>query len=433
MRKISILAIIFVIVGALGYLVVLNNHHVSIYLAQNQSLQFSLWVLVIAVFGAGFLISELRQFLFHPQRLVQRTKTAYKEFQDARWDNRFKAFLQACVEYNFHDIQHLYQALHRMGHVPLYLRAQRLKLRRYQWGGHQVLQAFYELDQQFPNNLTVLLPYLDLALERQEWPLVVYLSERIHHLSHQHPQAMEGLMRYFIATEDWLQVVKYEAILLQQFGQSALAERLLPLHEKHLLLLLQEKPALWDENLLKHLPQRQSFLHYHRLPLALSEAAKLQESQQYLAAAHGLLKAYDKMGAPALLDQFYEVCLKSGQHPKIVALLVEFTRAEPYSPLVKIVLARIYADQGDLSKAEEILTLLSLENSPKPLTYYVLMYQIMESKPESLRPIEIFKKLHEPKQLLANLYQCKQCQVTGTWRPLCPTCGQLYSFESRLI
>ena len=55
----------------MGYFAMQNSHSVSLNFFGNFSIQLSVWMVLAGSFVAGWVITEIWQFISHPQRFVQ--------------------------------------------------------------------------------------------------------------------------------------------------------------------------------------------------------------------------------------------------------------------------------------------------------------------------------------------------------------------------
>ena len=71
MKRLLLVAITMFLLGSMGYFATQNSHNVSLNLFGNFSIQLSVWMVIAVSFVSGWVVTELWQFISHPQRFVQ--------------------------------------------------------------------------------------------------------------------------------------------------------------------------------------------------------------------------------------------------------------------------------------------------------------------------------------------------------------------------
>lgn len=427
MRRLFVVAGILIFLSVIFYFMYLNNHKVYVALFGAFSIQLSLWLLIFATFFLGFFLSWFYQLIFHPSRIVQRTKNALVKYQTHRQDQRNLQFFDAVLRRDFKALQSSFNKLQRTGTLPLYATIQYLKQQRFQKSSADLLEAYQQLKQQFPNNLQVLLAYQSLAMEKKEWALVELLSQEILQAEANHPSGVEGLRQVYLHRQEWDSCVRAEIKLLKRFPHSVVAETLLAEHEAHLLKALQENPKLLQEVKLNHLPSPSSFKEFHQVALVLAEAKQFSQQGQHLKAAHLLKRTYEKTAAPVLLDELERIFFETGQNEKVLQLLEALGQSSANTLFVHLVFARIHYQNNQLEQAKTFLKQVA-HHKRLPLLFHALTYLIALQEQEPAPQIEAAQALIPLEKLLERLYTCTQCGEDGNWEPICPRCHKTYSY-----
>lgn len=428
MRRLFMLIGILIIICIFGYFIYLNNHKVHLGLFGAFSLQISLWIIIFTTFLVGFFLSWFYQLVFHPGRIVQRTKQAFIQYQHNRQEQRHQHFFDAVLRRDFKAIRSSFKKLKRTSTLPLYVTLQYLKQQRYQKSSADLLEAYQALKQQFPNNLQVLLAYQKLAIEKQEWGVVELLSEEILQLERDHPSGLEGMRDVYQHRQEWEKCVRQEIKLLTRFPQSMLAEKLFPQHEAHLLKGLQNNPKLIQETNLNYLPSKSSFQAFHQVSLILGEARQLCQIGQNYKAAHLLKRNYEKTAAPVLLDELEAIFHQTGRSEKVLKLFEELRQSSSNTIFVDLIYARIHYRNHQLDPAKRFLNDLSARQKHLPLLFHILNYLIALAEQNQEKQLEAAQTLIQADRLLDHLYSCTQCGASGNWQPICHRCQQTYSY-----
>ncbi|GIT73188.1 MAG: hypothetical protein Ct9H300mP28_30020 [Pseudomonadota bacterium] len=66
----------------MGYFAMQNSHSVTLNLFGNFSIQLSVWMVLAGSFVAGWVITEIWQFISHPQRFVQSFFGKFSRYKD---------------------------------------------------------------------------------------------------------------------------------------------------------------------------------------------------------------------------------------------------------------------------------------------------------------------------------------------------------------
>jgi len=82
MKRLLLIAITLLLLGSMGYFATQNSHNVSLNLFGNFSIQLSVWMVIAGSFVAGWAVTELWQFISHPQRFVQSFLGKFSQYRD---------------------------------------------------------------------------------------------------------------------------------------------------------------------------------------------------------------------------------------------------------------------------------------------------------------------------------------------------------------
>ena len=80
MKRLLLIAITLLLLGSVGYFATQNSHNVSLNMYGNYSIKVSAWMVIIGSFLAGWAVTEIWQFISHPQRFVQSFLGKYSKF-----------------------------------------------------------------------------------------------------------------------------------------------------------------------------------------------------------------------------------------------------------------------------------------------------------------------------------------------------------------
>ena len=125
------LILLILIISVIGYFAVLNSHDVSVRFYGAFTLQIAAWALILGSLGVGFMISEARLTLTHPEGWIQRIRRGLWKKRDTRQRQRFELFQKACLEGDLWTMEKQYQILRNDPDMPPYLQAQYLQQLRY--------------------------------------------------------------------------------------------------------------------------------------------------------------------------------------------------------------------------------------------------------------------------------------------------------------
>jgi hypothetical protein len=164
MKRLLLIAITLLLLGSMGYFATQNSHNVSLNLFGNFSIQLSVWMVIAGSFVAGWAVTELWQFISHPQRFVQSFLGKFSQYRDNKklqltqnFENAFLLRDPKQVRKNFNKLDN--------DKTPLSIRMQYLEQLRYENSAEELLLKYADLRAKYQGNLQVLLPYLKLSVE----------------------------------------------------------------------------------------------------------------------------------------------------------------------------------------------------------------------------------------------------------------------------
>ena len=82
MKRLILIAFALLLLGSMGYFAMQNSHSVTLNLFGNFSIQLSVWMVLAGSFVAGWVITEIWQFISHPQRFVQSFFGKFSRYKD---------------------------------------------------------------------------------------------------------------------------------------------------------------------------------------------------------------------------------------------------------------------------------------------------------------------------------------------------------------
>ena len=246
MKRLILIALALILLGSMGYFAMQNSHSVSLNLFGNFSIQLSVWMVLAGSFVAGWVITEIWQFISHPQRFVQSFLGKFSRYKDNKKLQLTQEFEEALLLRNPKQVRKNFNKLENQ-ETPLAIRVQYLELLRYEKNAEEMINSFTELRNKFQSNLQVLLPYLKLACELSEWDLAERLSHEILMINPGHPDALAGLRQVHIVRQNWVACIEQEKELLNNYSGSLITYNVLKEHEDHL-----QKAILQDPKTIKN-------------------------------------------------------------------------------------------------------------------------------------------------------------------------------------
>ena len=352
MRRILGFSLLAVLLAAFGYFSTINNQKVEVQLYGPFSVQVSLWVLVLGTLVLGWLLTEIYLMIRHPDRWFTRLRGGWQARRDAKWQQRLDEFESAYLR---HDLDAARKAFKRIqgDDPPLSVRLQSLALQRYALGGDALKEEYAKLREQHPQNLKVLLPYLRVALDWEDWDLAGQLGREIERLEPGHPAAAEGIRRVALEHGEWMVCLEQERALMERFPQSVVVENLTEAHLAHLRQAFRTMPKRLENWKLNYLPKRDKALQ--GLFEIFGEAAKLHGAGESYQAAKRLKKGFEKTGAPELLEELEHLYHASGASEAILELIGELYGSKYRTPLLRLIYAKLLYQNGRYGDAAQVL------------------------------------------------------------------------------
>jgi len=358
MKRLLLIAITLLLLGSMGYFATQNSHNVSLNLFGNFSIQLSVWMVIAGSFVAGWAVTELWQFISHPQRFVQSFLGKFSQYRDNKklqltqnFENAFLLRDPKQVRKNFNKLDN--------DKTPLSIRMQYLEQLRYENSAEELLLKYADLRAKYQGNLQVLLPYLKLSVELSEWDLVERLSHETLRITPGHPDALEALRQFHIARQDWVACIEQERDLLKKYSGSLMTKDLAQEHEEHLQKALRQDPKSLKNWSFRYLPQKRDRKN-DKPHEAVGEAAQFQKSGMFLDAARVLKDAYESTASPELLGTLENVYQESGADEQILEMIGVLHNSRQRSIPASLLFAKLLYQNERIDDAAKILSEVNL-------------------------------------------------------------------------
>ncbi|RTZ78107.1 MAG: hypothetical protein DSY97_08430, partial [SAR324 cluster bacterium] len=189
MKRLILIAVVLLLLGSMGYFATQNSHNVSLNFFGNFSIQLSVWMVIAGSFVAGWAVTEIWQFISHPQRFVQSFLGKFSRYKDNKKRKITQNFEEASLLRDPKQVRKSYNKLLNQ-ETSLSIRVQYIEQLRYEKSAEELLKKYAELRTKFQGNLQLLLPYMKLACEVSEWDLAERLSHEILRITPDHPDAL---------------------------------------------------------------------------------------------------------------------------------------------------------------------------------------------------------------------------------------------------
>ena len=213
MKRLLLIAITLLLLGSMGYFATQNSHNVSLNLFGNFSIQLSVWMVIVGSFVAGWAVTELWQFISHPQRFVQSFLGKFSQYRDNKKLQLTQNFENASLLRDPKQVRKNFNKLDNdKTHCPYacsILNSCVMKTVRKNCCLNMRI---------FVLNIRVIYRFitvLKLSVELSEWDQVERLSHEILRITPGHPDALEGLRQFYIARQDWVACIEQERDLLK--------------------------------------------------------------------------------------------------------------------------------------------------------------------------------------------------------------------------
>ena len=353
MKRLILIAFAMLLLGSMGYFAMQNSHSVTLNLFGNFSIQLSVWMVLAGSFVAGWVITEIWQFISHPQRFVQSFLGKFSRYKDNKKLQLTQNFEDASL---LRDPKQLRKSFSKLDNqeTPLSIRVQYLELLRYEKNAEEMLNSFAELRNKYQGNLQVLLPYLKLACELSEWDLAERLSHEIIMINPGHPDALAGLRQVHIVRQNWVACIEQEKELLNNYSGSLITYNVSMEHEDHLKKAIRQDPKFLKNWSFRYLSQKRDRKNDKPFE-AIGEANQLQKSGMFLEAAKVLKKAFENTANPELLETLEVVYRKSGAEEQILGIIGGIHKSRQRAVPASLLYAKLLYQGNQLQEASKIL------------------------------------------------------------------------------
>ena len=361
MKRLLLIVISLFLLGIMGFFATQNNHSVSIKVYENFSIQVSVWILIVISFVTGWALTEIWQFLLHPNRFLQKFFGKFSRYREEKTKQLTQDFEKALL---LRDSKKLIKNFKKLDskQIPLSIRLKYVGNLRYSKGKEELLIKYAELKSEYQGDLEVLLPYLKLVCEVGEWDIAERLSQEILRIYPTHPDAMDGLRKCYIARKDWVSCIEQERELLGKFKGSLFSENLVVEHEDHI-----QKALIQDPNCLVnwsfgYLSQNREIINDKKLEV-LGQSNQLKKAGLYLEAANVVKKSFKKASFPEFLDELENIYFESGQNEQIIEIVGSLHSSRNNSIPASIVFAKLLYRNEKFDQSKKILNEIQLDES----------------------------------------------------------------------
>ena len=361
MKRLILIAFVLLLLGSMGYFAMQNSHSVTLNLFGNFSIQLSVWMVLAGSFVTGWLITEIWQFISHPQRFVQSLLGKFSRYKDNKINQLTQNFENATLLRDPKQVRKNFSKLENQ-ETPLSIRVKYLELLRYEKNAEEMLNSFADLRNKFQGNLQVLLPYLKLTCELREWDLTERLSHEILRITPGHPDALAGLRQVHIARQNWVACIEQEKELLENYSGSLITHNVSNEHEEHI-----KKAICQDPNFLKnwsfrYLSKKRDRKNYKPFE-AIGEANQLQKSGMFMEAAKVLKKSFENTANPELIENLEIVYRQSGSEKQILEIIRGIHNSRQQAIPASLLYAKLLYQENQLEEASKVLGLININAS----------------------------------------------------------------------
>ena len=361
MKRLILIAFALLLLGSMGYFAMQNSHSVTLNLFGNFSIQLSVWMVLAGSFVAGWVITEIWQFISHPQRFVQSFLGKFSRYKDNKKLQLTQDFEKASLLRDPKQLRKNFSKLDNQ-ETPLSIRVQYLELLRYEKNAEEILKSFAELGNKYQGNLQVLLPYLKLACELSEWDLAERLSHEILRITPGHPDALRGLRQIHIVRQNWVACVEQEKELLNNYSGSLITYNVSEEHEDHIQKAIRQDPKFLKNWSFRYLSQKRDRKNDKPFE-AIGEANQLQKSGMFLEAAKVLKKAFENTANPELLESLEVVYRQSGAEEQILEIIGGIHKSRQRAIPASLLYAKLLYQGNQLEEASKVLGQVNIPSS----------------------------------------------------------------------
>jgi len=370
MKRLILISLVILLLGNMGYFATQNSHNVTLNFFGNFSIQLSVWMIMAGSFVAGWAVTEIWQFISHPQRFVQSFLGKFSQYKDKKRRQITQNFENASLLRDPKQVSKSYQKLLNQ-ETPLSIRVKYIEQLRYVKNAEELLKKFSELRTNFQGNLQVLLPYMKLACEVSEWDLAERLSHEILRITPDHPDALEGLRKFYISRQDWVGCISQERELLKKYGSSLITKNILMTHEDHLQKAIRQDPNCLSNWSFRYLPQNRDKKNDKPLE-AIGKAQQLQKSGMFIEAARVLKEAFEKTAFPELLDLLEKIYQESGADKQILEIVEKLHNSRQHSITSSLLFAKLLYQCDRLDEVSKVLDKVQVPSGSTKLPMKIL-------------------------------------------------------------
>ena len=338
-----------------------TSHSVTLKLVGNKAKQLSVWMVLAGSFVAGWVITEIWHFISHPQRFVQSFLGKFSRYKDNKKLQLTQDFEKASLLRDPKQVRKNFSKLDNQ-ETPLSVRVQYLELLRYEKNVEEILTNFAEMSNEYQGNLQVLLPYLKLVCELNEWDLAERLSHEILRISPGHPDALAGLRQVHIVRQNWVACIEQEKELLNNYSGSLITYNVSIEHEDHLQKAIRQDPKFLKNWSFRYLSQKRDRKNDKPFE-AIGEANQLQKSGMFIEAAKVLKKAFENTGHPELLETLEGIYRKSGAEEQILEIIGGIHKSRQREVPASLLYAKLLYQNNQLDEASKVLGQVNIPSS----------------------------------------------------------------------
>ena len=353
MKRLILIAFVLLLLGSMGYFAMQNSHSVNLNLFGNFSIKLSVWMVLAGSFVAGWLITEIWQFISHPQRFVQSFLGKFSRYKDNKKLQLTQDFEKASLLRDPKQVRKNFNKLDNH-ETPLSIRVQYLEILRYEISAEEILKSFAELLNKYQDNLQVLLPYLKLVCELSEWDLAEKLSYEILRITPGHPDALAGLRQVHIVRQNWVACIEQEKELLNNFNGSLITFNVSKEHEDHLKKAICQDPTFLKNWSFRYLSQKRDRKKDKPFE-AIGTANQLQKKGMFLEAAKILKKAFENTSNLELLETLEEIYRKSGAEEQILKIIEGIHKTRQKAIPASLLYAKLLLQNNKFEEASKVL------------------------------------------------------------------------------
>ena len=347
----------------MGYFATKNSHKVYLFFFENISIQLSVWVVVAGSFVSGWVLTELWQFIAHPNRFVQIFLGRFSRYREEKKLELTKNFESASLLRDSKNVRKNFKKLNSKK-LPLSVRVKYLEQLYYENSKEELLSKYEDLRTKFQGNLEVLLPYLQLACEVSDWDTTERLSHEILRIDNSHPDALKCLRKCHIFRKNWVSCIELERDLLKKFSGSLFANDLAKEHEDHLQKALRQDPNCLKNWSFSYLSKRRDRGNDKSLE-AIGKANQLKIEGLYVEAGIILKEAYERNVFSELLDELENIYLESNADEKILQIVGELHNSRNYPIHVSLLFAKLLYKEDKLDEALKVLNEFKLRGKKR--------------------------------------------------------------------